>query len=75
MKCQSYGLTEAARTFTRSWLSLGPGFENIHQLEDIGRAIVAVDNCFHRVALCRGEVVTVVGRPPIGDKQQDESDN
>src|SRR5207237_10015331 len=50
------------------------GFRDVGKLQ-VGQAVVAVDNGFHLVALCSGELITVVGRPPVGNKHKQECED
>src|SRR5215211_935648 len=41
---------------------------DVHNLEDIGRTVVAIDDRFHLLTLDCAEALTIVRRSPVGDK-------
>ena len=50
-------------------------FRNVHDLEDLGGAVVAIDDGFHEIAFGVGQLLTVIARGPVGELETNDADD
>ena len=63
------GRMRSGMNFDQDLIVRRGGFRDVRKLQ-VGYAVVAVDDGFHLVARRSRKAITVVGRPPVGDKHK-----